>query len=285
MSSIELRVLEGNRQRLDGGAMFGNVPKALWSRWIPPDDLNRIELACRCLLARIGGRNFLFETGIGNFFDPALRDRYGVLEPGNRLLAQLDGAGMSPEDIDVVVLSHLHFDHAGGMLSGYEEGPARLVFPRAEVWVGARQWERATSPHLRDRVSFLPALHELLEASERLVLVDEATPPPDPVIGFTFSDGHTPGMMLSHIALQDTELVFAGDLVPGAAWVHLPVTMGYDRFPERLIDEKRHLEERLAAQGGHLFFTHDPRISCAQVCYNAQKKKFEPRETRLEALM
>lgn len=285
MSSMELRALEGNRQRLDGGAMFGNVPKTMWSRWIPADEMNRIELACRCLLMRIDGRNILFETGIGDFFDPALKERYGVVEPGNRLLSQLHEAGFSPEDIDIVVLSHLHFDHAGGMLSGYEDGPLRLVFPRAEVWVGSRQWQRALSPHRRDRASFLPSLHGLLERSGRLVLVDESTPPPHSAIRFSFSDGHTRGMMLSHIALPNTELVFAGDLVPGAAWVHLPVTMGYDRFPERLIDEKQRLEERLAAAGGHLFFTHDPRMSCARVVYDVEKKKYEPRETALDRLM
>src|SRR5690606_29508772 len=127
-----LTSLLGNSQRLDGGAMFGNAPKALWSRWIAPDDQNRIPLACRALLVRDGGRLVLLETGIGAFFDPKLKDRYGVVEDEHVLLRSLDEAGASHEDVDVVVLSHLHFDHAGGLLTPWREGAApELLFPRA----------------------------------------------------------------------------------------------------------------------------------------------------------
>ena len=164
---MEFWSLIGNSQRLDGGAMFGNAPKALWSRWITPDAENRIPLACRCLLVKdLEGRNVLFETGIGAFFEPALRERYGVVEDRHVLLDSLAEAGLTHEDIDVVVLSHLHFDHAGGLLAAWEAGQApRLLFPKATYLVGAEHWRRAMQPHPRDRASFVPELQSLLEAS------------------------------------------------------------------------------------------------------------------------
>src|SRR5882724_11108313 len=136
-----LTAIAGNTQRLDGGAMFGNAPKAVWEKWIPPDERNRIPLACRAMLIeeRTDGstRRILFETGIGAFFSPKMRDRFGVVESEHVLLASLAAAGAPHETIDVVVLSHLHFDHAGGLLSAYEEGKAlTLLFPKATFVVG-----------------------------------------------------------------------------------------------------------------------------------------------------
>ena len=124
-----LTTLLGNSQKLDGGAMFGNAPRALWSRWMQPDAENRIDLGCRALLVRDGERNVLVETGIGAFFPPALRQRYGVQEERHVLLDSLAAVGLDDADIDVVLLTHLHFDHAGGLLAAWEEGqPARLLF-------------------------------------------------------------------------------------------------------------------------------------------------------------
>ena len=167
---MKLYSIEGNTQKLDGGAMFGNAPKAMWSKWISADDRNRIPLACRCLLATdLDGRNVLFETGIGAFFEPELRERYGVVEGRHVLLDSLRAVGLTHEDIDVVVLSHLHFDHVGGLLAAWEENaPLRLLFPNATYVVGAQHWQRATHPHPRDRASFIPGAAELLEQSGRL---------------------------------------------------------------------------------------------------------------------
>ena len=270
--------LTGNSQRLDGGAMFGNAPRALWSRWIEPDAENRIPLACRCLLVKgLDGRNVLFETGIGAFFEPALRERYGVVEDRHVLLDSLAAIGLSHEDIDVVVLSHLHFDHAGGLLAPWAEGePPRLLFPNARFLVGAEHWRRAVHPHPRDRASFIPELSALLEASGRLELVDG---PHSQALGesvrFHFSDGHTPGLMMAEVG----GVVFCADLIPGRYWVHLPITMGYDRWPEKLIDEKRAFLEDKLARGVQLFFTHDHDCALAEVVRD-ERGRFGTRNER-----
>lgn len=272
---MKLWSLLGNSQKLDGGAMFGNAPRAVWERWLAPDDHNRIPLACRALLASpISGRTVLFETGIGAFFEPKLRERYGVVEDRHVLLDALRDAGFDHADIDVVVLSHLHFDHAGGLLAPWREGAApELLFPNATFVVSRACWERAQAPHPRDRASFIPELPGLLQASGRLELVDG---PHCEALGtsvrFHFSQGHTPGLMLAEIVGPERAgdearggVVFCADLIPGRPWVHVPITMGYDRNPELLIDEKRAFLDDKLARNVHLFFTHDPGCALAQV--------------------
>lgn len=259
--------VQGNTQKLDGGAMFGNAPKAVWSKWCPADDRNRIALACRAMLVREDGRNVLLETGIGAFFEPALRERFGVVEDRHVLLESLAALGLSPSDIDVVVLSHLHFDHAGGLLTPWREGgKPELVFDRAQVVVGREAWARANAPHARDRASFIPELQPLLEATGRLEIVDgERSRVLGDGYGFSISHGHTPGLLLTRVATPHGPITFMGDLVPGAPWVHLPITMGYDRYPELLIDEKHALLEQIRSQHGWVFFTHDAEIAAARI--------------------
>lgn len=266
---MELFSVMGNSQRLDGGAMFGNAPKALWSRWIEPDAGNRIPLACRCLLVKdLDGRNVLLETGIGAFFDPTMRERYGVVEDRHVLLDSLAELGLGHEDIDVVVLSHLHFDHAGGLLASWSANrPPALLFPRARYLVGAEHWQRAVRPHPRDRASFIPELCDLLEASGRLEKVEgNHSRTLGDTVRFHYSDGHTPGLMLAEVG----GVVFCADLIPGRAWVHLPITMGYDRWPEGLIDEKQDFLEDKLERSVRLFFTHDHGCALAEVTCDAR---------------
>ena len=270
---MKLWSIMGNSQRLDGGAMFGNAPKAVWQKWIAPDQNNAIPLACRCLLVEdLAGKTVLFETGIGAFFEPKLRERYGVVEPGHVLLDSLREAGFDHRDIDVVVLSHLHFDHAGGLLAAWQEGqPPALLFPNATFVVGAEHWQRAQDPHPRDRASFIAELPQLLLDSGRLEIVAGAH---SKILGdavrFELSNGHTPGLMLAEIVAADGGVVFCADLIPGRPWVHLPITMGYDRFPEMLIDEKKTFLEDKLARHVRLFFTHDSECAMASVHRDAK---------------
>ena len=280
---MKLWSILGNSQKLDGGAMFGNAPRAMWAKWASPDDENRIDLACRALLASpLNGKTVLFETGIGAFFEPKLRERYGVVEDRHVLVDSLAAAGFKPEDIDVVVLSHLHFDHAGGLLAPWREGASpTLLFPNATYVVGRRHYERALEPHARDRASFIPELPALLEGTGRLELVDgDYSKTLGVTVRFHYSDGHTPGLMLAEIVGPDRVdgethggVVFCADLIPGRPWVHVPITMGYDRNAELLIDEKKALLADKLRRNVHLFFTHDPQCALAQVVRD-EKGKF-----------
>lgn len=266
---------------LDGGAMFGNAPRPLWQRWITPDERNRIPLACRALLIEeASGRRVLFEAGIGAFFPPKLRERFGVQEAAHVLLDNLAAAGFSPSDIDVIVISHLHFDHAGGLLMPYDEhAPHRLAFPDATYVIGAEAFARAKEPHPRDKASFIPELPDLLEATGELELVTgERSETLGDEYRMHYSSGHTPGLMLTEVPSDDGPVLFAGDLVPGRPWVHLPITMGYDRYPELLIDEKGRLLDELAARAGRLFFTHDHGAAMSRVQKN-ERGRFEAGET------
>ena len=283
---MKLWSILGNSQKLDGGAMFGNVPRAMWAKWIAPDVDNRIPLACRALLADgLNGKRVLFETGIGAFFEPKMRERFGVVESSHVLLENLGVAGFSHEDIDVVVLSHLHFDHAGGLLAPWREGTApSLLFPNATFVVSEACWHRALHPHARDRASFIAELPALLEQSGRLEIVSgEYSKALGASVRFHYSDGHTPGLMLAEIVGPGGHggVVFCADLIPGRSWVHLPVTMGYDRYPEMLIDEKQRFLEDKLARGVRLYFTHDVECAMADVARD-DKGRFSTSDARNE---
>ena len=271
---LRVRSVQGNRHRLDGGAMFGNVPRVLWSRWCKPDERGRIELACRAWLVEDGKRRVLLETGVGDFFEPALRERFGVEGDRNRLLDSLAALGLSDEDLDVVVLSHLHFDHAGGLLGAHQEGaPRRLLFPNARYVVSQAAYERASHWHLRDRASFIDELPALLQDSGRLVLIKDARRPADLLddrYRFSQTEGHTPGMLHTEIVGQAQRMFFCADLAPGIPWVHLPITMGYDRFPERLIDEKARALEAAEENRSWLCFFHDTDTALARARKDAR---------------
>ena len=268
----QLTSIMGNSQQLDGGAMFGNVPKAMWAQWLVPDDQNRVTLACRALLIREANRNILLETGIGAFFEPKLKTRFGIVETHHVLLDSLQTHGLTHKDINIVILSHLHFDHAGGLLSAWQaDHPPTLLFPNAQYVVSEVAWERACHPHPRDKASFVPHLNQLLTESGRVVIVKDKH---CDLLGkdyhFHFSDGHTPGLLMTEVTTDQGPIIFVADLIPGMPWVHVPITMGYDRFAEKCIDEKQALLKYAQEKHARLFYTHDPDTAVSRITQDEQ---------------
>ena len=259
----QVALIQAGTFRSDAGTLLGPVPYVLWRDWAgdEPDEDRRLLQALNCLLIETPAGRVLVETGIGERINDkgrAMRDYRG-----DPVVPAMEAAGFDPTTVDVVAMSHLHFDHAGGLLAAWEEGqPPRLLFPNARFVVGAEHWRRALKPHPRDRASFVPELQPLLEASGRLELVEgEHSQTLGKSVRFFFSDGHTPGLMLAEVG----GVVFCADLIPGRFWVHLPITMGYDRWPEKLIDEKRVFLEDKLARDVRLFFTHDHDCALARV--------------------
>lgn len=281
MSSILISSVEGNSQWLDGGAMFGNAPRTVWEKWIEPDEHARIPLACRSLLIEAGKDKILCETGIGCFFEPKMAERFGVGDAAeHKLLVNLKKLGVDPADITKVILSHLHFDHAGGLLPSYEEqqrGNDGLVFPNAEIVVGREAWERALHPHPRDRASFIPGLTDKILKTGKIKVIESSSQTLlDGRIRFTFTHGHTPGHMHTLLKGDQRQVFFCGDLVPGRAWIHVPITMGYDRYAEKVIDEKTEVYKKALPEHWMMFFTHDH--DCAAAELKEEKGRYSPGE-------
>jgi len=257
--------------------MFGNAPKALWEKWIPADGQNRIRLATRTLLAVTGKHIILVDAGIGAYMEPRFRERFGVEEPEHMLLKSLGQRGFTQTDITGIILSHLHFDHAGGLLSAWQEGKEpHLLFPNAKYYVSEQGWERATRPNVRDKASFVPTLNRQLEQSGRLTLLkkEDVLRFDDLTVQYLLSEGHTPGLLCADLRWDSQRVVFVSDLIPGRAWVHLPITMGYDRFPELLIQEKQILLQSLAEENGWIAYVHDPEMAVSRIRWDVEHNTF-----------
>ena len=246
-----VRAVETGRMRLDGGAMFGTVPRVLWEKTNPPDALNRIDLALRTLLAEDGERRILVDAGIGgSVFGPKETEMYSVRNAAT---------GLDPATVTDVVLTHLHFDHAGGAVTD-----GRLTFPNARHWLQRRNLENAKAPNDREKASYLGRTWQVLEASGRLALVDGAAEILPEV--FTIpSEGHTAGMQLVRVGQGPGSLVYCADLIPLVSHVRVPYTMGYDIHPGLLIEEKRRLLDEAEREGWLLFFEHDPGVAACRL--------------------
>jgi glyoxylase-like metal-dependent hydrolase (beta-lactamase superfamily II) len=257
-----LRPLETGSLRLDGGSMFGSVPKPLWSRLHPADERNRIRLAMRCLLIEGEGRRILVDDGVGDKLDAKLLDIYAVERGEHSLERSLEALGLTVADVTDVVLTHLHFDHAGG--STRRDGE-RLVprFPRARYHVQRRNWENALRPNPRERASYMRENFLPLMEAGVVTLVDGARSE-WPGIEIVTAEGHTRGQQLVRVSGPEGALYFVADLIPTAAHVRIPYVMGYDVAAIETMDEKRRLLERATAERAWILLEHDPAIAAAR---------------------
>ena len=250
---------------LDGGSMFGSVPKPLWSRTNPPDDRNRIRLAMRCMLLRGHGHNVLVDVGVGDKFPPKLRDIYRF-EPEPTLEQSLAGLGLAPADITDVILTHLHFDHAGGSTIQTAEG-LRPAFPRAHWYVQRRNWENAHAPNPRERASYMPENYDALMEGGVLTLWDGAVSP-WPGVEMILVDGHTRGQQVVRVSGGGVTAYFTTDVIPTAAHVRIPFVMGYDVAAIETMEEKRAILTRAVHENAWVVLEHDPDTALARPVFD-----------------
>jgi len=246
---------------LDGGSMFGSVPKPLWSRTNPPDERNRIRLAMRCLLLVGHGRRVLVDVGLGDKLSEKLRDIYRV-EDTPRLEQSLAALGLAPGDVTDVVLTHLHFDHAGGATARHAEG-LRPRLPAARWYVQRRNWENAHAANLRERASYMPENYDALAEAGVLEFWD-GPQQPWPGVEILTAEGHTRGQQLVRIEGGGRSVYFVADLIPTAAHVRIPYVMGYDMAAIETMQEKAALLARAVAEGGWICLEHDPETAFAR---------------------
>ncbi|MGH7476513.1 MAG: MBL fold metallo-hydrolase [Longimicrobiales bacterium] len=261
LGGFRIHVLEAGLQRLDGGAMFGVVPKPLWERRIPADARNRIPLALRCLLVETRDTLVLIDNGIGNKESEKFRDIYGIENAGSptRLEDALQELGFRADDIELVVDTHLHFDHAGGNTLLTEAGEIRPAFPRARYIVQRREFEFAHSENERIQASYLSHNFDPIERAGLFGFID-GEQDVVPGVRVLHTPGHTPWHQSVLIESDGEAACFLADLVPTAAHLPLPWIMGYDLEPLVTLETKRRLLERARREQWLLVFEHDPSI-------------------------
>lgn len=269
---LELISLSDGFLKLDGGAMFGVVPKPLWEKRAPADDRNRITLAMRPLLVR-GARTMIIDAGIGDKMDEKSTRIYG-LDRARHLDHALAEAGVAVEEIDIVLATHLHFDHAGGFTEAFD-GRMQPRFPRAQYLVRRGEWEDATHPHERNRASYIAENFQPLVAARVLQLVD-ADVTIMPGVSVRKSGGHTMYHQVVMIESRGKTAVFAADMIPTTAHVDDAWIMGYDLYPMDTLAFK-HAFIREAIQREYLiFFEHDPNIAAGYIREKDGKRFVEP---------
>ncbi|GAB3498950.1 MBL fold metallo-hydrolase [Spirosoma knui] len=259
---MTLQTLDTGYFKLDGGAMFGVVPKSLWNRLNPADEQNRCTWAMRCLLYEQDGRLLVVDTGIGDKQDVKFFGHYD-LHGEATLLSSIRAAGYDLSDVTDVLLTHLHFDHVGGAVKRTGE---RLlpVFTNATYWTHPAHWQWATNPNPREKASFLKENIFPLQESGQLKFLTER-PFPYSNVELLYVDGHTEKMALPLFRINGRTVAYMADLIPSSAHVPLPYVMSYDVRPLLTMDEKMRLLQQAAAENWILVFEHDPAIEAATV--------------------
>ena len=261
---MKLHTINTGLFKLDGGAMFGVVPKSIWQKLNAPDANNLCTWAMRCMLIEDGKQLILVDTGLGNKQDAKFFSYY---EPhgDDSLQKSLNALGFHTDDITDVILTHLHFDHCGGAIERNSEGALRPAFKNATYWSHEKHWQWATQPNAREKASFLKENILPIQESGQLKFTDETNNNVNPNIALKTVCGHTESMFIPHIQYKGSTIVYCADLLPSTAHIPLPYVMAYDTRPLLTLDEKKVVLEEAAAKGHYLFFEHDKANECCTV--------------------
>jgi glyoxylase-like metal-dependent hydrolase (beta-lactamase superfamily II) len=271
LGDLEFHVLLDGYVSLDGGAMFGIIPKVMWEKKIPADGRNRVQLAMNCLLVHAGGKRILVETGIGAKMSAKLRDIYGV--EGPFLNDRLKDYGLDPSEIDVVINTHLHFDHCGGN-TRVEKDKIVAAYPNAKYVVQRGEFEHAKHPNERDRASYILENYESLPTAKLALL--EADRAIAPGVELIRVPGHTANMQCVKLTGGGKTAFFLADLVPTTAHLPLPWTMGFDLYPVTTLENKRKWIPELLKEGWIALFCHDTTTQAGYIRERAGHWEAEP---------
>ncbi len=269
----KVHFLSGGRFRLDGGAMFGVVPKVLWSRVAPADEKNRIRMGMNCLFIEGNGQRVLVDSGVGTKVDPKFRDIFAVERP-EALIEDLAALGVKPADVTTVACTHLHFDHCGGGTTRGEDGVVRTTFPRAHYLVRRQEWEDAHNANERNRASYLSENYDPIEKAGQLVLHDEDV---EFLPGVTLRNlpGHTRGHQGVFFDIPDSRALYTVDLFPTVAHLPLPYIMAYDLYPMTTLETKRAILRDATREEWLLLFEHDPDHLAVRLSGSVERPHFE----------
>ena len=273
LGSFDISLLSDGTFWLDGGAMFGVVPKVIWDRLNPADEENRIELGLNCLLIQTSDTNILVDTGIGDKFDEKFRERFKVHKSKN-LIQSLKEVGLTPGDIDMVINTHLHFDHAGGN-TRLEMGNPVPSFPRAKYVIQCGEWDDAVNPNERTRASYLKenlipiqkvGLLELIEGDTELL----------PGVRTIVTGGHTLNHQIVLLESEGKKALYLGDLAPTTSHIKTPYVMGYDLYPLDTMKKRKEIFNRALEEHWLLIFEHDPKIGMGYLSEEGDRLKLNP---------
>ncbi|HLT71740.1 MAG TPA: MBL fold metallo-hydrolase [Cyclobacteriaceae bacterium] len=260
---MKLTVINTGFFKLDGGAMFGVVPKSIWNKLNPADEKNLCTWAMRCLLVEDGDRCILIDNGIGDKQDARFLSFY-YLHGDDTLIGSLNAAGYTANDVTDMFLTHLHFDHCGGGVY-LDNGKPALTFPNAVYWSNEDHWQWATVPNAREKASFLKENILPMQDSGQLRFVDVGGVSPFESFDIYYASGHTDKMMLPMIRYKDKVICFVSDLIPSVGHIPLPYLMAYDTRPLIALEEKERFLKEAADRRYVLFFEHDPQFECCTV--------------------
>lgn len=273
-----LHLLETGEFALDGGAMFGVVPKTLWEKTNPADSSNRIDMALRIMLIQGQGKNILVDTGAGEKWDEKYKKIYRIDHTRYSLEKALEQLHLDPSDITDVIISHLHFDHAGGCT--YKKNDhLEIMFPNATHYVQKEQWDWANRPTEKDKASFLQENIFPLKSAKLKILNGEKEIYPG--IHILISHGHTKSQQIVKVIDGKNTVLYCADLIPTSSHIPIPYVMGYDLMPLITMEEKRTLLEQAVRDNWILCFEHDPKIGAATVMKDSSSGRFSLKEVIL----